>query len=228
MRVAQTDLLLVVEPVLVIRAAADVEDPLLEAFLRPRFVVFVRISVRSREVAGEMRRITDYTAPRVDYFFGLVFEDIPRKAKMTNICIAQGHGLFQPLQFFECYGRLRDRFRSISVACNLSCLHIHPYFSFCLSQFQPVLDRFNQAELFDRSGSTTYDQADICGTVQSVSVPKILFIGCCSPTVNQRIPLCSIPVPKYTPEIFHFHRTAVRLPSFLGLSATLGTVYDAL
>jgi hypothetical protein len=48
-----------------------------------------------------MRRITDYAAPRVDYFFGLVFEDIPGKAKMTDICIAQGHGLFQPLQFFE-------------------------------------------------------------------------------------------------------------------------------
>src|SRR5215813_10762976 len=101
MRVAQTDLLLVVEPVLVIRATADVEDPLLEAFLRPRLVVFVRISVRSGEVAGEMRRLTDYTAPHVDYFFGLVFEDIPGKAKMTDICIAQRYGLFQPLQFFE-------------------------------------------------------------------------------------------------------------------------------
>src|SRR5215472_890231 len=98
---AQTDLLLVVEPVLVMRAAADVENPLLEAFLRPRFVVFVRISVRSGEVAGEMRRLTDYAAPLVDYFFGLAFEDISGKAKITDICIAQRYGLFQPLQFFE-------------------------------------------------------------------------------------------------------------------------------
>src|SRR5215475_3551047 len=42
--------------------------------------------------------------------------------------------------------------------------------------------------------STTYVQADICGTVQSVSVPKIFLIGCCLPTVNRRIPLCSTPV----------------------------------
>jgi len=97
MGVTQANFVLIVKPILIIRTAAHVEDPLLEALFGPRLVVFIRPSAWCHKVMGKMRRLADNAAPGIDYFFNLILENFSREAEIAEIFVRHGHGLLQQM-----------------------------------------------------------------------------------------------------------------------------------
>src|SRR3712207_1518912 len=78
-RVAQGNLLLVVEPLLVVGAPAGVQDPLLEALAYPFEVPGVRFSTRAGEVADQVRVRPDEAIPEVQDLVDLILQDVTRQ-----------------------------------------------------------------------------------------------------------------------------------------------------
>jgi hypothetical protein len=74
--VAQGDLLLVVEPLLVVGVLASVQDPLLEALAHPFEIPGVRFSARAGEVADQVGVRPNEAIPEVQDFVDLILQDV--------------------------------------------------------------------------------------------------------------------------------------------------------
>src|SRR5918993_5053635 len=86
--VAQRYLLLVVEPLLVMRTPASVEDPLPEPPAHAPEILCVRTPLRVGEVTEQVRMIRDETVPHVEHVLDLVLEHIPRHPQVLLILLS--------------------------------------------------------------------------------------------------------------------------------------------
>jgi len=79
-RVEQGDLLLVVEPLLVVGSPAGIQDPPLEAFAYPLEVARVRFYATVGEVADQARVRPDEAIPEVQDLVELILQDVARQS----------------------------------------------------------------------------------------------------------------------------------------------------
>src|SRR5262249_47419898 len=107
-RVAQPDLVLVVEPDLVERPPACVDHPAHEAWLDRRLVVIVRLPVGTEEPARQLLMAADDLPPFVDQAFRLVLEDIAGLIERAAVIVREAGGFLQALEVVEGEGRAPD------------------------------------------------------------------------------------------------------------------------
>ena len=99
-RVAEADLLLVVEPCAVVRAKGNVDGPLDEARFDAGFVVVVRFAVGTDEPVREVWLSGDDRAPGVDHGFGLLLEERGVFEQDVAICVGPADSLLQVAEVF--------------------------------------------------------------------------------------------------------------------------------
>src|SRR5687767_4903721 len=86
---AQRYLMLVVEPLLVVRAPTRVEYPLPEPQPHPAEILRIRLPFSIREVMDEVRMIPDETVPHVEHVLDLVLEHIPRHPQILLVLLTK-------------------------------------------------------------------------------------------------------------------------------------------
>ena len=101
MRVPKTDLVLIIEPLLIVWPPTNIEHPLLEALLHLGLITIVRFSLRVGEIVSEMGRLADYITPRINDCPSLILKHIACEMKLMDIFVGQSDCLFQLLQFFK-------------------------------------------------------------------------------------------------------------------------------
>src|SRR5215212_8667282 len=124
--VAQRYLMLVVEPLLVVRAPASVEDPLSEPPPHAPEILRIRLRFGVREVLQEVRMICDETVPYVEDVLDLVLEHIPRHPQVLLVLLAKENRLLQEIQLLKPQRRPGHTLRPILVPRYLSAPLSHP------------------------------------------------------------------------------------------------------
>ena len=110
--VPPADLVLQVEPALVVARRGRVEDPLPEALAHLRQVARVGLAgLRVAEVAHELRRGRDEAVPDVEHVLDLRAQDLERHAQGLDVVVSEEQGLLEPAQLLEGHGGGRQRAR---------------------------------------------------------------------------------------------------------------------
>src|SRR5215210_5283248 len=119
-------LLLVVEPLLVVRAPASIKYPLPEPPPHPPEILRIGLPFGVREVANEMRMVRDEPVPHVENILDLVLEHIPRHPQILLVLLAKEYRLLQEIQLLEPQRRSGHTRRPILVPGYLSTPLSHP------------------------------------------------------------------------------------------------------
>jgi hypothetical protein len=124
--VAEGDLLLVVEPVLVIGSEACVKDPLLKTEIALGEIVGQGISLRGARVPSEVWDASyDPTTPVLDDLFCLVGEYRASLPEVALIFFGEANADFKGFKLLERNGRECDFGCSVGVSMNLFCNFFH-------------------------------------------------------------------------------------------------------
>src|ERR1700719_4715178 len=99
--VAQRDLLLIIEPILVVAPETSVQNPLPESQPTLSRVVRIRFAIRSERVLGEVRVGGDDASPFLNDFFGLVRKHLAGLAQVSLVLLGEIHGFLQQFQVAE-------------------------------------------------------------------------------------------------------------------------------
>lgn len=104
--VAQADLVLVVEPLLVVLGARCVEDPLAEALAHRGQVVADRLAVAlAGEGAEQVRVRPDESVPGVEDCLDAVLQDVVREPQVLDVLVAEQDGLLFDEKILALYAR---------------------------------------------------------------------------------------------------------------------------
>jgi putative MFS transporter len=105
-RVTQSDFLLVVEPLPVMRAQCNIHDPLHEPPLDARFVVVIRRAIRPNEPVRQMGLRTDDGTPRVNHRFSLFAKEIGMRTQRLGVIGSPARGVLELGQIIRGHRRL--------------------------------------------------------------------------------------------------------------------------
>lgn len=100
--VAQGDFVLVIEPVLVVGATAEVENPLTETLAYRTEVIHVGLPVVGK-VMHQMGVPAHIAVPEVEDFVGLVSQNLPSEAEALNVFVSEKYGFFQKVEVGNAY-----------------------------------------------------------------------------------------------------------------------------
>ena len=115
--VAQRDLVLVVEPALVVLGPGGVEDPLAEPLPHRAQVVPEGLAVGSRGEGGQQVRMEpDEAVPDVEDRLDLVLQDAERRPQRPDVVLAEEDALLQLLELGQRHRRARHLLRSVGVS----------------------------------------------------------------------------------------------------------------
>src|ERR1700733_14113018 len=123
---AEGNFLLIIEPNLIIRPQAGIQNPLLESLVAGRQIVWERISLGRPGMTGQMRNARDdSTAPVLDNLFRLVSKHLTRQPQKTLVFDSEADADLQLLQFLKRDPRLRYGFRAVCITgeCFGSVVH---------------------------------------------------------------------------------------------------------
>src|SRR5690242_11076058 len=82
---SESNLVLIVQPILVIRPETNIQYPLLEPFFYQNFIFFVRPSVGSGKIVAKMRRSSNDRTPGTNDRFCLTFQGKTSKMQIVYI-----------------------------------------------------------------------------------------------------------------------------------------------
>src|SRR5256885_2471480 len=105
---AEADLLLIVEPGLVVWTECDVEHPLHEALLHCGFIRFIWLAIGREKPLSEVRLRADHRAPRIDHFLRVLPKDCVMPLEDCSVFVTPTYCRFELSQLLERYRRARD------------------------------------------------------------------------------------------------------------------------
>src|SRR5215216_1292322 len=120
--VSEGDLVVVVEPLLVVGAPAGVEDPLAKPLAHARQVLGVRLpSLGVGEVVDQVRVVPHEAVPQVQDLLDLTLEYVARHPQVPFVLLGEQNRPLEKVQILQGRGRPRYLLRTVTVPGDAPC-----------------------------------------------------------------------------------------------------------